>query len=338
MAVTIRDVANAAGVSPMAVSKVLHDRGANVRVGTQTAALIRRIASELNYQPNELARSFRRRRTQTIGLVFDNWSRVSGGSQYFAHLLDGIAVAAFPKGYSLTICPQLVMGGESYGDGRFDGLLWAKFESTPENLAALKRSRKPVVLLHAPGDGVVELGFNTISCDNRAGIGQAVEHLAALGHKRIGFVSALSVEHNDETLARIAGMHESMARRNLQFGDEDIFNWGYQADEFSQWWASNPPQTALVLRSESMAGKLFERAAQLGVRIPRDLSVVGFDSTAYCDALDPRLTSISQPIEEMAKRATELLLEIIDDAGGKPQQTVYPCGFDVRESTAPPRP
>jgi len=339
MAVTIRDVASAAGVSPMAVSKVLHGKGANVRVGQDTAALIRKVAQDLQYQPNALARSFRLRRTNTIGLVFENWTRVSDGSQYFAHLLDGITHAAFPRGYAVTICPQLAnySSSESLNDGRFDGLIWAKFESTRQNLMVLERSRTPMVLLHASSPEITRRGVNTVCCENIQAIRRAVDHLVEQGHKRIAFVSPFSIEHNDETTFRIEGVRKAMAAHGLPFGEHDVLNWNYDAQEFGLWWASQPPQTALILRSEAQAGAIYEQAAKFGVRMPEDLSIVGFDSTRYCETLSPRLTSISQPIEDMAHRATDLLLAIIEGGNILPAADhVFPCGFDIRESTARP--
>ncbi|MBC8065603.1 MAG: LacI family DNA-binding transcriptional regulator [Chlorobia bacterium] len=339
MAVTIRDVANAAGVSPMAVSKVLHGKGANVRVGKDTADVIRKIAQDLQYQPNALARSFRLRRTNTIGLVFENWTRVSDGSQYFAHLLDGITSSAFPRGYAVTICPQLsnVSSGESLNDGRFDGLIWAKFESTRENLQVLERGRTPMVLLHASSPEITRRGVNTVCCENRQAMRQAVDHLVRLGHRRVAFVAPQEIEHNDETVFRIEGIRQAMKAHGLPFGDGDVLNWDYASEEFGDWWATKPPHTALTLRSESQAGTIYVEAAKFGVRVPDDLSIVGFDSTAYCETLSPKLTAISQPIEDMAHRATDLLLAIIEGRDHLPAADhVFPCGFDIRESTARP--
>jgi LacI family transcriptional regulator len=339
MAVTIRDVAEAAGVSPMAVSKVLHGKGANVRVGKDTADLIRRVAQDLHYQPNALARSFRLRRTNTIGLIFENWTRVSDGSQYFAHLLDGLTASAFPHGYAVTICPILnaAAAGESLNDGRFDGLIWAKFETTQENLRALDRNRSPLVILHAYGREITGRGVNAVCCENTMAMAQAVDHLVSLGHRRIGFVAPQVIEHNDETRIRREAIRSAMRAKGLEFWPEDFLNWDYAGTEFVPWWKSNPKQTALILRSEAQAGGIYQHAAELAVQIPKDLSIVGFDSTNYCETLSPRLTSISQPIEDMARRAMDLLIAIIEGRTESPATDhVFACGFDNRESTARP--
>jgi LacI family transcriptional regulator len=165
----------------------------------------------------------------------------------------------------------------------------------------------------------------------------AVDHLVSLGHKRIAFVAPQFIEHNDETHTRIQAMKIAMAAHGLPFDESDVLNWDYEASQFGRWWAMTPPHTALILRSESQAGPIYEHAAKFGARIPEDLSVVGFDSTAYCETLSPRLTAVRQPIEAMAKRATDLLLAIIEGRDVLPAADhVFPCGFDIRESTARP--
>lgn len=336
MAVTIRDVAEAAGVSPMAVSKVLHDRGSNVRVGKDTADLIRKIARELQYEPNALARSFRMRRTFSIGLVFEDWTRIAGGSQYFAHLLDGVTGAAFPAGYSVTICPRLVNGssGNALNDGRFDGLIWAKFESTDQNLEGLERARVPIVALHASNKEIVQRGISSVCCDNVQAMRLAVDHLAGLGHKRIAMVVPDTLDRNDEVADRADSFQKAMAAHGLK-GDVSV--WDPQTPDFEAWWKSNPPHTALVCHSESQCGPILEQAHRLGVKLPEELSLVGFDSTAFCDTLSPRLTAISQPIEAMAERATQILLNLIAGNPEPARNVVFECGFDIRKSTSKPR-
>src|SRR5579862_5241486 len=107
MKITLRHVAESAGVSEMAVSAVLHGSGRNVKVSEEKAELIRRIARELHYQPNQLARSLRSRRTRTIGVVFHHLMRLTEENPYFPQLLNGIMAVLFPTGYTLALCPKL---------------------------------------------------------------------------------------------------------------------------------------------------------------------------------------------------------------------------------------
>jgi DNA-binding LacI/PurR family transcriptional regulator len=94
--------------------------------------------------------------------------------------------------------------------------------------------------------------------------------------------------------------------------------------------------TALITFSERQAASILCRAESLGISIPKDLSIIGFDSTAYCDTTRPRLTSISQPIEQMAMDATNVLISIIEAERYPSRSVTYPCGLDIRESTARP--
>ncbi|MDR3689639.1 MAG: hypothetical protein P4L46_09700 [Fimbriimonas sp.] len=121
---------------------------ANVRVGAETAETIRRVAKELRYQPNRLARSFRLQRTYTIGLLFSHFGRIGELDGYFAALLNGVMSATFQSEYGLTVCPKLARSSSSVvmNDGRFDGLLSCKPDYTAKNAEAIKQSEIPIVM------------------------------------------------------------------------------------------------------------------------------------------------------------------------------------------------
>lgn len=338
MAVTIRDVAQAAGVSPMTVSKVLHGRGENVRVSEATAQHIRQIAEDLNYQPNNLARSLRMQRTQNVGIVFEQWRPISSATQFFALLFDGVTSVAFDRGYSVSICPRLnnIASGEGVSDGRFDGLIWCKFSKNTLTERAVQRSRIPVVMLHAsPGRNPIP-DTNYIVCDNEHGMELAIDHLWKLGHRRIGFVVEFGNLGGDETEERVAGFRNALTRRGALVTASDLLIWNESCDELPRWFDTDPPQTALIFRSELQALNALAKAREADIKVPDQLSIVGFDSTAACEASLPRLTSIYQPIEEMASKAAELLFDILDGRGRDAQHYTYACGFDTRDSTARP--
>src|ERR1700726_1198003 len=150
--VTIRQVAEAAGVSAMAVSAVLHGTGRNVKVSADTSAKIRRVARELRYQPNHLARFLRNNRTNTIGVVFQHFERLGDDNPYYPQLLNGIMSALFAVDYTLALCPKLVQHSQDglISDGRFDGVLWCRPDFTEASLDGLRHSSTPVVMMHAP--------------------------------------------------------------------------------------------------------------------------------------------------------------------------------------------
>jgi LacI family transcriptional regulator len=336
MSATIRDVAEAAGVSAMAVSKVLHGTGSTVRVSADTAANIRRVAAELRYQPNRLARSFRQQKTNTIGLVFSHFGRIGEADGYFAALLNGAMTATFQSEYSLTICPKLAMSSTNgqLNDGRFDGLLWCKPDYTKESAESIGLSKMPIVMMHAPaGEGPEVPRF---CCDNELGLKLAVDHLVQLGHRSIGFL----YDHFNHTTAegrvRTAAFHAAKAEHGLPSSDEDLLFWSQECDELVDFLANPKRPTAIIVFSELHAVYVLRKAEQLGISVPGDLSVIGFDSTAFCESTRPRLTAISQPIEQMAYDATTKLISYIEAEQAGSKSFIYPCGLDVRESTGRP--
>jgi len=338
MAITIREVAERAGVSTAAVSKVLHGRGASVRVSEQKAAVIRAVAKEMQYRPNALARQLRSSRTHTVGLIFENFSGIANGPLYYMHLLDGVGKTLFPKHYRVTILPELehdnVLG--SLGDGQLEGVIWCKMARDETILRHIHNCPIPIVAMNTPAPKErTEAVF--VSCDNEGGIGLAVEHLWSLGHRRILFVREEEEVTTPDGIARLAGFQQAMARLGQPATDEDVATWNWYLAEFGEWWAEKPPHTAVICWSERCGAQMLVKAAELGVSVPGDLSVVGFDSTQYCETTKPRLTAVRQPITEMAARASEILLAMI--AGEAPQEDSYtfPCTLDVRDSTASPR-
>jgi len=338
MAVTIRQVAKEAGVSVGAVSKVLHGRGESIRVGQTSAERIRETAVRLNYIPNAVARNLRSSKTRAVGVIFENLTRFADGPLYSVYLLDGLARAVFPHHYRITILPELdhrdTIG--SLADGQIEGVVWCKLARDAETLQLIHDCPIPIVALNARSPEI-QSGAVFVGCDNEGGMFQAVDHLVSLGHRRIAFMNESAEDTTPDCEARREGFRARMAHHGLPCSAENELSWSWWLSEFGAWWQSGPPITGVICWSERCAAELLLRAAEGGVNVPDQLSVVGFDSTPYSDLLSPRLTSVSQPIIEMARIAGETLMSIV--AGEKPEASsiVLPCGFDLRDSTAPPR-
>lgn len=338
MPITIREVALKAGVSTAAVSKVLHGRGASVRVSDEKAAIIRKVAQEMQYRPNALARQLRSSRTHTVGLIFENLFGIANGPLYYMHLLDGVGEVMFRNHYRVTILPELahddVLG--SLGDGQLEGVIWCKMARNDATLKLIHECPIPIVAMNTPAPvDASEAVF--ISCDNEGGLELAVDHLWRLGHRKILFVREVEEVTTPDCMARLLGFRQAMARRNVEVEDEDVATWDWQLDQFVDWWDSNPPHTAVVCWSERCGAQMLLRADGRGIAIPDDISIVGFDSTQYCETTKPRLTAVRQPISEMAAHASKVLLDMI--SGETPEQPSYtfPCTLDVRDSTSFPR-
>jgi len=322
----------------MAVSAVLHGTGRNVKVSAETSENIRRVARELRYQPNHLARFLRNSRTNTIGVVFQHFERLSDDNPYYPQLLNGIMASLFAVDYTLALCPKLAQHSQDglISDGRFDGVLWCRPDFTAASLEGLRHSTTPVVMMHAPPGSAP--GVPTFCADNDGALKLVVEHLRRLGHRRIAFVIDPVNEHTAEGRVRTAAFKSAMAAEGLP---GDVVVWDYEAKELEKYCGKSRPHTALAVFSDTLAGHLLVRCAKLGILVPHDLSIVGFDSSSFCDRTAPRLTSVNQPVELMAREATNHLLEVINrHREGTPEREatarVYPCRLDVRDSTGPP--
>jgi len=337
---TLKDVAEAAGVSIPAVSKVLHGRGTNVRVSEAKASAIREAAERLKYYPNALARTLRTGRSHTVGLLFENFGEISAGPLYYVHLLDGVAQELFSHHYRLTILPEIENDDllSTLGDGQLEGVIWCKMPKANETLDLIGRCPIPLVALNAPPP---DKATNTVfvACDNEAGARLVVRHLAELGHQRILFVMEHREERTPDAIARREGFLKASRECGLASDERDIVHWSRDAHELKIWAQRPDRHTAIFAWNERVGAEILLRAAECGLRVPRDLSVVGFDSTRFCETTTPRLTAARQPISQMARRATRLLLEMIE--GQAPENFVvqFPCTLDVRDSTAcPPDP
>lgn len=337
MPVTLKDVALLAKVTPPVVSRVLHNKSTSVRVSEATAERVRQAAEQLGYRVNVMARNFRARQTMTIGVLNGlGLARptFAHGPRYFATLMDGIVEGAFRHDFSVTLCPQLL--GEhpqdGIGDGRFDGLIWYSIAPSEDTLQVLKQCSVPIVIVHAHAREFHDL-YPTVICDNVQGIGLAVDHLVELGHRKIGFAiegDAMNVE----SMERLRGYREHMARHGIPQTESDIIDVRRDRERLHSYLSHGPDHSAVIVHADGLASEFIRIAPKYGVDVPGDLSVVGFDSTSFCDELQPSLTSISQPLFDLGWRATEQLMKRIAGEAGESLETVLPCGLDVRGSTA----
>lgn len=319
----------------MVVSHVLSQRESSVRVSPATAERVRQAAKELGYRCNVYARNFRTQKTEVIGVVHGmGFARphFSVGSRYFAALMDGIVDGAFRNGYSVTLCPKLLGRDprDATSDGRFDGLIWYSTIPNEANVAMLANCSSPLVVIHATEQD--HPNYPTVICDNERGVRVAVDHLIDLGHRRIAF--ALDATVNDgESLLRSRGFECQMRERlGVDAGGDIVFlgdDTRFDIDTLM-----SRGYTAVIAFNDAHAASILRAAEAAGVPVPARLSVIGFDSTSYCDELRPRLTSVFQPLSQMGSAAVDLLMQVISDRSVQPSHLVIPCRLDVRDSTA----
>ncbi|RYG87946.1 LacI family transcriptional regulator, partial [bacterium] len=253
--------------------------------------------------------------------------------------LNGVMAALFPADYTLALCPRLMTGDDAspVSDGRFDGVLWCRPDLTETSVDLLQTASVPIVTMHAPPGAVP--GVPAFCADNGGAMAKVAAHLKELGHRRVAFVIDLVNPHTVEGIVRREAFLTEMARAGLE---GEILVWDEPYAEVAGFKTGIVPYTALVCFSDTVAGGILAACDRFGVSVPRDLSVIGFDSSSFCEGTRPRLTSVNQPVERMALAATRHLLDLIrDSAEGQPPAPtvsfVYDCGLDLRESTARPR-
>lgn len=334
--VTMYDVAKRAGLSVGTVSRFFNESGyvsAAARTKIQTATV------ELGFVPSIAARSLTTKRTGLIGFVASDL-----GNPFTADLAHSISQRADQLGYSVVVSAtdddetRRLHTLEVLHSHRIDGLL-----VTPPETEAVNAK---LVSMHRGGTPIVGIGLrldpsvaDTVTTDTYTGARTAVSHLLGLGHRRIGFVAG------DSTLGIAQGrrqgfldeLREAGVRIDQSLIAEVPLNRQGGADAANRLLDRKRPPTAVFVANDAAALGVLQIAFQRRLRVPDDLSVVGFDDGDLAEHAIPPLTTVAQPTAEMGEQAVTLLLaRIATTEGGEPAEVRLPCELVVRGSTAPP--
>lgn len=304
---TIKEVAELAGVSQMTVSRVLNRRDA-VREATRTK--VEEAIRELNYRPNLLARGLAGGKSLFVGLIYHNPS-----SSYLGELLVGALHRCRDEGHHLVIedfssddmKAAALQFAERLGGAGLDGVIVAPPMSEDDNiLDALNAAQIPTVLI-APKD--VSRTDISVSIDDSDAAEAMTQHVIEHGHSRIGFIRG--PDNHSSARRRFKGFKSSIARSGLTVEDAWIgqgdytYRSGMVAAETILALPNRP--TAIFASNDDMAAGVVASAHRIGLRVPDDLSVVGFDDTTFATAIWPQLTTVRQPIADMASESVALL-------------------------------
>ena len=329
--VTLRDVAREAGVSTKTVSRVVN--GESV-VNPVTAARVAEVVERLGYRPNELARSLKGRRSRTIGLVISDVS-----NPFMASCAQAIERVVQEHGHALILCDShadLRMEGSYVGllaRRQVDGLLLVPAHGCDDHLKTEQQAGLPVVALDRPAEGVQT---DTVLVQNRAGAREATEHLIWHGHERIAFVG--DVRHFYTARKRLEGYKEALKAADLKpvhsLGAHTI----EMGEEATKEFLDTPdPPTALFAANILTALGALRAIEHLGLRIPEDIALIGFDDFELAPVLRPRFTLVRQPTAELGRRAAEMLFDRLDgQSPPEPQRLVLPTELVIRESCGCP--
>ncbi|HWT21979.1 MAG TPA: LacI family DNA-binding transcriptional regulator [Solirubrobacteraceae bacterium] len=318
--VTSVDVARRAGVSQSTVSLVLSGKAAG-RVSETTAAAVREAADALGYRPNAAARALKTGAARTVALVVPDVT-----NPFFGAVLRGAQSAARDAGYAVALVDTA--NDRAYGTafaaalqaGPADGLLLFAIDPPPTR----GRGTEPIVLIESDVGG-----HPGVRLDVEGGTEAAIRHLLDLGHRRIGHLAS-AVEGSTFRLRRRAleALAGDVPAARADFVPEQA------RDAALELLAAHPGLTAVFCDDDVLASGVYLAARRLGRRIPRDLSVVGFDDLDVARILDPPLTTVTADARELGRVAFELLAARL--AGRRPRSRVLDVALTVRESTAPP--
>jgi len=340
MRVTLSDVATAASVSTYTASKVLSGQQVSARIPPATVERVRTAAQTLGYVPNHTARSLRRRRTGQIGIVLSapdaSETRGDGGSDFDGALLMGLRVAARECGIpAVVVYPQLedsaVADPARYLDGRIDGLLVrCALRSDDPLLHLVEPARLPMVALWRQ-DVPAGVGFADI--DHRGGAFQAVQHLLRLGHRRIAYFDPEWASNDLHFALRYEGYCDALRGAGIEPSPE----WRVRnSAEVRGLRAGAEPLTAAFACSDYYAETLAAALTAVGVSIPADFSLVGFDNSGSAAYIAGGLTTVNHPILQMTIQAVRHLVALIDGAPVGECRSIVPTHVVERRSTAPP--
>ena len=332
--VTIRDVARLAGVSAATVSKVLND---GQYVSSTARERVLDAVAKLDYRPNAVARSLKAKRTLTIGLITDDLEGV-----FTASMMRGVERAANGEGFSVFLC-------NSYGraereradlkvllDKQVDGIiLMSGYRVRERNGPALSLNQLPVVYLY---QYTQDLPVPCVLPDDYGGGKLATQHLIEQGRRRIGVISG--PYHYEATHHRLDGYRDALTEAGIAF-DSSLVRVGkwYESSGYRlahELLALPEPPDALFCCSDSLAAGALDALLELGVNVPQDVAVVGFDNRHFAAHQQPPLTTVGLPLFEMGQLAGELLVATIRGEAPEPDVYKVPCSLVQRDSCGAP--
>ncbi|MGE3287292.1 MAG: LacI family DNA-binding transcriptional regulator [Pseudonocardia sp.] len=335
---TMKDVAKHARVSVSTVSYVLNDSGP---VAPERRERVLDAVRVLEYSPNESARSLKRRSASAIGLVVPDLT-----NQFFALVAEGVQGAAIERGVLVVLCAPQATGlpeglhAKLLRSQRLDGVIYLTGTGAlPTEVLELSRSG-PVVLVDEQIPG---FDLPAVVCDSRRGAREVAAHVLAHGHRRIVVIGGPSAMWTGQQ--RLAGYREAFAGAGLDPDSVPVLVGDYRQDSgcaLAREALSGPPETrptALICANDLMAIGALEHCKSVGLRVPRDVSIVGFDDLPVSALLTPRLTTVRQPAREMGAAAANRLLDLLaeqDAARPAGEPDMLSTEVEIRDSVAPP--
>ncbi|MCC9134806.1 LacI family DNA-binding transcriptional regulator [Pontibacter silvestris] len=313
--VSLKDIAQHVGVSTALVSYVLNNQEKEKRVGEEMAARIRKAAGELNYQPNQIAKSLKSGKTYTIGLIVADIS-----NPYSANIARIIEDEAKRNGYTVIFGSSDENADKSWDlinvllNRQVDGFIIAPSEDSESQILYLKENNIPVVLIDRYFPSVPA---NYVAIDNCKAAYEAVMHLIRNGYRRIGMITyKTKLFHLQE---RVKGYQKAIEDSNL-LDDQSLIKEARESNlkeevqqQIDELLSLSEPIDALFFASNKLAVNGLKHIKNLKIMVPEKLAIVGFDETEAYDLYHCPITYVKQPMLELGRSAVKLLLDVIKD-------------------------
>jgi LacI family transcriptional regulator len=332
---TVKEVARIAGVSVATVSRVINDSG---YVKPDLKVRVLQAMKALHYKPSALARSLRTKRTHNVGVLIPQIDH-----PFFGTLAFNIEKGLFERGYHCFTCSaeEKPEKEAAYIDAllsqKVDGCLVVPIGASPTAIQRLLGSGVPVVLVDRD---VPDVPVDRVLSDNHGGACQVVRYVLGLGHRHMRIIG--TSETSASMRARLRGVREACLNSGVPCepvcylqDSLDQFRAGYEAAR--QLLADNPRPTAIVALTDVIAIGVIHAAAELGLQIPRDLSVTGFDNITLASYVMPTLTTVMQDLQGLGREAVDLLVSRLENPDKSPVTRTLSTQLIVRQSTATPK-
>lgn len=332
---TIREVAQKAGVSYTTVSHVINNTR---RVSTPVRERVLAAMQELGYRPNALARSLRRGETKTIGLILPD-----SANPFFAEVGRAIENAAFRSQYSVILCntegdqAKERVYTEVLQNKQVDGLIFVAAGDQPDALQEIAARGLPVVVIDRDCS---QPELDTVITDNFEGGRQAGSHLAQIPNLRAACITGPS--NLTPSAQRFVGFQQALHEAGIELREEWVLRGdfhphsGYQAA--LHWLKAAQRPNAIFCCNDMMAIGVLRAAAELGVTVPQELEVIGFDDIELASYTHPPLTTVAQPKTQIGETAVRLLLERIADVWLPARREILPTTLIIRKTTHEEKP
>lgn len=331
---TLREVADKAGVHPATASRALNVATRDM-VNAKTAARIQKVAKELGYSPNPIARSLKTSRSSSIGLVIPDLT-----NPLFPPIVRGIEDVLRPVGYNAWIvntdnrADLEAMAVESFRQRHVEGFVFATAHLEHPLLEEMAEASTPMVLINRR---LARADVPSVTSDDAKGVALAMQHLYDLGHRKI--VHLAGPQNLSTGVTRRRAFRESLEDLGLPAEPGRVLvceAWSEAAGTrgMLQLLDSDLEFTAVLAGNDLLALGTYDAFAERGLSCPGDISVIGFNDMPYMDKVSPPLTTIRIPHYDIGAEAARLLLEVLEDPTRHPRSLLLPLTLVVRASTA----